>query len=309
MTTASAKQGAPEASSAGVVARLKSWFDDTLWGPETGARLYVVHVGLSVLIGLRVVLGPYRALADTPEPLVDPVPLLFWMQEMPPLGVIIALQVVGGVAALAAVLRRNVRLAYAVAWFCYLILAAYRGSRGKVLHNDLLLLWVSAPFLLAPLGETLRDRIPKRIYGWPIRVAITMTALVYFFTGFHKLRRTGFEWVFSDNMSNIMRWGPSIGEPALPDAATWIGNTTWVAFLAGAFLFSLELTFPVVLLWRRLQPFYAVLAAMMHVGTWFVLGLDYWAWAITVPLLLVNWPELWERLGDRPLGSRLRRSP
>jgi hypothetical protein len=302
MTTAAGEAQRPVSRSATVRRRLGSWVDTTLWGPETGARLLVVHVGLSALIGLRIVLGPYRALVDTPPPLVDPVPLLFWLEEMPPLGFVIALQVVGGAAALAAVLRRHVRLAFAVAWFSYLILAALRGSRGKVLHNDLLLLWVSAPFLLAPLGESLRDRVPRRVYGWPIRVAITMTALVYFFTGYHKLRRSGLEWVFSDNMSNIMRWGPSIGTPTWPEAATWIGNTTWAALLSAAFLFFLELSFPTVLVWRRLLPIYAGLAVMLHLGTWFLLGLDYWAWAITVPLVLVDWPRVWHLLRGSPAG-------
>jgi hypothetical protein len=279
--------------------RLKTWVDDTLWGPETGARLLVVHTGLAALIGLRIVLGPFRALTETPAVLVDPVPVLFWLEAMPPLGVVVALQVVGGAAALAVVLRRNVRLAFALVWITYLVLAALRGSRGKVLHNDLLLLWVSAPFLLAPLGESLKDRIPKRVYGWPIRVAITITAFVYFFTGFHKLRRTGLEWVFSDNMANILRWGPSIGEPAWPAASTWIASTSWAAALSAAFIFFFELSFPTVLVWRRLLPVYAGLAVMFHIGTWVMLGLDYWAWAVAVPLLLVDWPALWWQLRGR----------
>lgn len=303
MTTAAPERVA-EGSLRRAGARFKVWLDDTLWGPETGARLLVVHVGLSALIGLRIVLGPYRALTETPDALFDPAPLLFWADGMPPVGLVVALQVVGGVAAAAAVLRRNVRLAFAVAWFSYLILAGLRGSRGKVVHNDLLLLWVSAPFLLAPLGESLRDRVPKRVYGWPVRVAITMTALVYFLTGYHKVRRTGFEWVFSDNMSNVMRWGPNPGEPVWAEAATWVGNTAWVAFLSAAFIFFVELSFPVVLVWRRLLPVYAVAAVLLHVGTWFLLGLDYWAWVVTVALLFVDWPALWAAQRGWPGGGR-----
>jgi hypothetical protein len=153
------------------IARVRGWLDETLWGPETAARLVVVHVGLSAVIGARVVLGSYRQLADTPAALVDPVPLLGWLDRMPSAGVFIAIQVVGGLAALAAVLRRHPRLAFAVAWACYLVLAGLRGSRGKVLHNDLLLLWASAPFLLAPTAVDVRDRIARRACGWPVRVA------------------------------------------------------------------------------------------------------------------------------------------
>ena len=277
------------------VDRVRAWLDETLWGPETAARLVVVHVGLSALIGARVVLGSYRQLADTPAALVDPVPLLGWLDRMPSAGVFIAIQVVGGLAALAAVLRRHPRLAFAVAWACYLVLAGLRGSRGKVLHNDLLLLWASAPFLLAPTAVDVRDRIARRAYGWPVRVAMVITALVYFFAGYHKLRRSGPDWVLGDNMRYVMLWGPSIGEAQWEGMARWVGEHVWAAKASGAFIFGLEITFPVVLFVRRLQVWYALAAVFLHITTWFVLGLDYWAWAITVSLLLVDWPALAER--------------
>lgn len=292
--------------SGGYGSRIRSWLDDALWGPETGARLVVVHVGLAALIGARIVTGPYRDLAETPEALVDPAPLLFWMTEMPPVGAFLALQIVGGAAALAAVLRRRVRVSFAIAWTCYLVLAALRGSRGKVLHNDLLLLWASAPFLLAPVAVTWRDRVPRRIYGWPIRLATTVTALIYFFAGYHKLRRSGLDWVLGDNMSNVMRWGPSIGEVPWEAATGWVAETPWAAVLSAAFILGLEIAFPLVLVWRGLQPWFALGAVLLHAGTWLLLGLDYWAWMLTVPLLLVDWTAVGERLGSwrERIGAR-----
>ena len=179
---------------------VRAWLDRTLWGPETGQRLLLVHTGLAALIGIRIAVGPYRHLGGIPDALFDPVAVLAWLPSMPSSGVIVAVQVVGTVAAVAAVARRRTRAAYAVAWACYLVLAGLRGSRGKVLHNDLLLLWVSAPFLLAPLQAAWRDRTPSRANGWPIRVATVVAVLVYFFAGYHKLRRSGLEWAFGDNM-------------------------------------------------------------------------------------------------------------
>lgn len=280
--------------------RARRWLDETLWGPETAARLTVAYVGLSVVIGLRIVLGSYRQLADTPAVLVDPVPFLAWVDQMPSAQVFVALQLVGGLGALAAVLRRNPRLGFAVAWVCYLVLAGLRGSRGKVLHNDLLLLWVSAPFLLAPVKVDLRDRVARRGYGWPIRVATVVLVLIYFFAGYHKLRRSGLDWVTGDNMRYVMLWGPSIGHAAWESMARWVGEQIWVARASALFILGVEITFPLVLVWRRLQPLYALGAVFLHVTTWLVLGLDYWAWALAVPLLLVDWPALVDaaRRGD-----------
>ncbi len=284
--------------------RLRGALDDALWGPETALRLVVVYVGLTALIGVRIAAGSYRQLAGTPAALVEPVPFLGFLDTMPSAEVFVLIQVVGTLAAATAVVsaltRRRPQVAFAVAWLCYLVLAGLRGSRGKVLHNDLLLLWVSAPFLLAPAVQTVRDvrdRVPRRRWGWPIRVAIVITALVYFFAGYHKLRRSGLEWAYGDNMRYVALWGPSIGAPGWPGLARWVGENVWVARASGVFILGVELTFPVVVFVRWTRVLYAAAALFLHITTWLLLGLDYWAWAIAVPLVLVDWPAVvaWAR--------------
>ena len=269
--------------------RVSAAVDDALFGPETGRRLVFVHSALAVLIGLRIALGPYRQLAELPDALFDPVPVLGFLTSMPSAGAIVAIQVVGTMAALLAAARRWPRAAFAVAWVAYLVLAGLRGSRGKVLHNDLLLLWTSAVFLFAPVRASWRDREPSREHGWPVRVAIVITALIYFFAGYHKLRRSGIDWVTGDNMRYILRWGPAIGEPALPSVADRIADSPLASHLTAAMLLGVELAFPLTIWWHRLRPWLALAAAGLHVGTWFLLGLDYWAWALAVPILLIDW--------------------
>lgn len=285
-------------------ARVRARLDDALWGPETAARLVFVHAGLSALIGVRIAAGSYRQLADTPPALVDPVPFLGFLDRMPSAQVFVALQAIGALAAVAAVLRRRPQLAFAVAWLCYLVLAGLRGSRGKVLHNDLLLLWVSAPFLLAPAVVDVRDRVARRRYGWPIRVAIVITALIYFFAGYHKLRRSGPSWAYGDNMRYVALWGPSIGASGWEGIAQWTGENIWVSRASGVFILGAELTFPVVIFFPRTRVLFALAAVFLHVSTWFLLGLDYWAWAITVPLVLIDWPAVAGRVRARREGSR-----
>jgi hypothetical protein len=274
------------------VSGLRARAVDVLWGPETGARLVVVHVGLSALIGLRIALGSYRQLADTPEALFDPVPILGFLDAVPAAPVLVGLQVVGVVAAAAAVARRHPRLAFAVAWVVYLVLAGIRGSRGKVLHNDLLLIWVSVPFLLAPVRATLQDRTPRRDHGWPIRSAMVVAALIYGLAGLHKLQRSGLDWALGDNVRYVMLWGPSVGQALWDGLATWIAERDWAARATGAFILTFELTFPLAVLRRGLQPLYALVAVCLHVATYILLGLDYWAWAAAVLLLFVDWPAV-----------------
>ena len=58
-----------------------------------------------MLLGLRVALGPYRGLAEQPAALFRPVWFLTWLDRMPPVEVIVAVQVVGVLAAALAVDR------------------------------------------------------------------------------------------------------------------------------------------------------------------------------------------------------------
>jgi hypothetical protein len=121
-------------------------------------------------------------------------------------------------------------------------------------------------------------------------------ALIYCFAGYHKLRRSGPSWAYSDNMRFVALWGPSIGSPGWPGLARWVGEHAWVARSSGVFILGLELTFPVVIFVRSLRVWYALAAVVLHITTWLLLGLDYWAWAITVPLILIDWPAAYDRL-------------
>jgi hypothetical protein len=292
--------------------RVRNVIEDALFGPESAARLVTTQRLLAVAIAVRLALTPFSRFVDVPDDLVFPVPFLWFLERMPPAEVIVALQVVGVVAALVAAARRWPRAAFAVACVCYLVLAGLRASRGKVLHNDLLLLWMCAAFLFAPVPADARDRTPSRLHGWPVRTSIAMMSLIYWFAAYHKLRRSGPAWVWGDNMEYLMRWGPFAGEPRLPELTRWVGHHRPVAVAAAASILALELLFPVVVWWRRVRPVFALTAVVLHLGTWVLLGLDYSVWIVTVPIVLIDWSEVADRLRSRrrePEGGRALRTP
>lgn len=265
--------------------------EDVLFGPETGARLLTVHTGLAALIGVRILMGPYRKLAGTPDVLFDPVAILRWVHSMPSESVLGALQVVGVLAAIAAVLRRRPRLAFALAWACFLVLAGLRASRGKVQHNDLLLLWVAVPFLLAPVDVRWTDRQPRRDHGWPVRSGMVIAAVIYALSGYHKLATSGLDWAVGDNVRYVMLWGNPV-TARWDGLSRWVSDTWWAYKGTGLFILTVELTFPAAVLWRRARPFYVASAVALHAVTYLLLGLDYSAWALVVLLLFVDWPAL-----------------
>ncbi|MBA3303711.1 MAG: hypothetical protein H0U26_07555 [Acidimicrobiia bacterium] len=274
--------------------RAEAW----LFAPERPDRMRFVAAGLAVLVGVRVALSPYRALAGQPDALFDPPWVLRWVPAMPSLSVIIALQVLGTAAAVVAVIgpERRRRLAFAAGWGCLLVLAGLRASRGKILHNDLLLIFACVPFLAAPR--------PSSRAGWPLRTATAVIALVYFKAGLGKLAAAGLGWVFSDNMRWIM-FGAANAEPqrAPTDAvARFVMDRPTLAVLAAASVFTFELSAPLILFRPRFRVGWALVAVGLHAGTWLAIGLDYWAWAGVVLLVLVDWPAAWSRR-RRPIAG------
>jgi hypothetical protein len=271
--------------------------DDLLFGPETPARLLVVQAGFMLVIGFRTVLSPYPKLTPQPDGLFRPVPYLRFLDHMPPVAAIVAFQVVGALAVLAWFwaglsprLRSRVRRsAYALAWCCLFVLAGLRASRGKILHIELLLVWASLPFVLAPGDATLADRRPQRRTGWPIRSSIALVSAAYLLTGVWKLRNSGLDWIFSNNMRWALSW-------AQRDLGLFIAHHAWLAKLSAAGIMLFELGFPIVLVWRRARPAFVIGAWLLHAGTFLTLGLDYWLYACVVTILLVDWPPLLDRL-------------
>ena len=87
-------------------ATVRNRLESVLFGPESAARLWWTHTALAVLIGLRIVLGPYRQLDPTPDGLFRPAWFLSWLPGMPSATAFAVMQVIGGLAVVAFVLRR-----------------------------------------------------------------------------------------------------------------------------------------------------------------------------------------------------------
>lgn len=247
-------------------------------------RRDAIVIGLGVLLMLRCALGPYRDLAGQPEALFLPPDLFAWLGGMPSVLVIASVQLVGLGAGFATVVTRRRRW-LVVAWLSLLFLAGLRTSLGKILHNDLLLLLGAVPFVLADDGED----------AFPVQAATIVVAGSYLFTGYQKLRQSGLEWVTGDTMRWILIAGARSGKALTPAVANFVAERAWLSTLSAAGILALELTFPVVIVWRRIRIVFVVAAMVLHVGTYFALGLDYWLYVAMVPLVLLDWPAMLAR--------------
>ncbi len=268
----------------GRVTRFVRGIDARLTAPGPGFRLLEVHTLVALVIGLRLVARDWSAVADRPAALTDGLTFVSWLPPHVPDRVLVALAVVGVAGVGLVVARRRAQLGFVVAWTAYAVLCALWGSSGKVMHNDVLTVWVGFVLLFARVPQRGRDDEHTVAFGWPPRAALTVLAVVYWLTGVQKVRHSGFDWAFSDNMSWILRQG---GQAPATGLAHWVADHGLLAGALATGALLLELTAPVWLVWRRTRALFALAVAVMHTSIWLFLGLDYSAWVLTAAAVAV----------------------
>ena len=284
--------------------------DRWLFAANAAGRVRRVRTVLALLVAARLALSPFRALADVPDALFVPVSDLVPFRSAPSVAVIVAVQVVGTVAALLAASGRRPRLTLAVAWIALLALAGLRSSLGKILHNDVLLLLAVLPFLGAPDRDNEAD--DDVVSGWPVRTAMVMIALTYWYIGAQKLVHSGVDWVTGPNMRWVLYSAAADGRAVTAEPALFVADRPWLATATAVFLLGFELLFPLALFVRRSRPVFVLGALGLHAGTWVLLGLDYWLWAAVVAVVFLLGEPLRTRAdpSDQPLAAAApRRSP
>jgi hypothetical protein len=282
--------------------------DRWLFAPLAAPCVRRVRTLLALLIAARLLLSPFRALAKVPDSLFVPVSGLVPFRNPPSVGVIVAVQLFGAGAALLAATGRRPRVTLPMAWVALLALAGLRSSLGKILHNDVLLLLAALPFLAAPDADDDDDGV---VSGWPVRTAMVMITLTYWYIGAQKLVHSGVAWVTGPNMRWILYSAASEGRAFSRQPALFIADRPWLATASAVFLLGMELVFPLALFFRRARPAIVVAALVLHAGTWVLLGLDYWLWVAVVAVVFLLGEPL-TREGDPsdqpPAAAARRRS-
>ena len=291
--------------------------DERLVAPGPGFRVAEIQILLTAVIALRLATRDWAQIAERPAALREGLSVMSWYTGTPPSWALVAVQVVGLACAALVFAQRRPRLAFTGLWVAYTSLTALWGSSGKVMHNDVLTVLVAAVLLFVSGPQRDRWGDVRVRYGWPPRTALAVIAFVYVVSGAQKLVHSGPGWVFSDNMTWILRLGLSAhlsggAEPVAQDLARTVADHGWMsASLAGGALL-LELTAPLWLAVRRTRLLFVLSVTLMHGSIWLFIGLDYWAWpmtvaAVAVPMALAPDRPLWRRSGAVSVAGAPRR--
>jgi hypothetical protein len=278
-----------------VAAHPVAWLDRWLFAPETAGRLRLMRLLLAVVIAYRLATGPAAGLAGQPAALFRPVWLVAPLGQMPPVAVLVGIQVVGVVGAVLAAIGWRERGTFLVACSSLLVLAALRASRGKIQHNDLPLVLVACVLAAAPVGLRLLDERRSAAWGWPVRTSLLVVTGIYFLTGFQKVVGSGPAWVLSDNMRNVMYAAPLTGKAPTDTVSLFIADRPVLAHLVALATIVIELGAVVALVRPSLRPAYVVAVAVLHLSVYLTHGLDYSMWVATTAIVLIDWDAVLRR--------------
>lgn len=288
----------------GVLAGIDRW----LFAPGAGRRVWAMRTGLAALFAVRLAVGEYRGLAEQPAALFRPPSVWHALDQMPSAEVLVAVQLLGAVLAVLAVLSWRPRLTFAGAWLCFVFLEGLVASRVKISHNEILPILVAVPLLIAPAAVSWRDRRPEADRGWPHRVALVVVAGAYFFTGLGKVLTGGLSWVTSDNLRWSLAAGVRSTKPPTDGLAQFVVDHDLLAHALAAATLAVELGFVLILFQARLRPWFAAAVIAFHAGIYLTLGLDYWSWVVTVVVVLLPWEDVTARVQARSASWATSRS-
>jgi hypothetical protein len=274
-------------------------FDRWLFAPGPARTLHGTATVLTAVATLRIALGPYRQLASQPDALFRPPWFLGFLDSMPPVAVIAVVQITGTVAGGFAMFRRRRPLTFGLAWLALLVLAGLRASRGKIQHNDVLLLLAMVPFLAAPHGTSWRDDRTGARFGWPVHAAMFVVAVGYCWSGVAKLLSSGPRWIFSDNMRNVLYDGARGAKTHAPELARWVADHAVLAVFIALVTIVFEVGVPLALPYARLRPAVVAGAVVLHGSIFVLLGLDYSGWVGAVVAVFVDWDALYSTVMAR----------
>lgn len=156
-----------------------------------------------------------------------------------------------------------------------LYLVGLSNNFGKVSHSGALAVFVIGIMALSRCGDAFSlDRLIWRRgeresdsgeYTWPVRAVWVLFALIFFGAGSSKLRHSGLEWVFSDNLAILLIHAQLKSDDLLLPLG-FLSEYPWLILLLAAGTIVIEVGYPLVLVSRPARLFWVPGAFFMQVG-------------------------------------------
>ena len=134
-------------------------------------------------------------------------------------------------------------------------------------------------------------------YTWPVRAVWLIMALIFFGAGFSKLRRSGIEWIVSDNMA-ILLIQSNYFLSGIEPLTAWglhVAQYGWLCQLLAAATVVFEIGYPLALVSRRARWLIVPAMAFIQIGIRVLMGPSFEQFLIC-NLFWVRWNRVFVRV-------------
>jgi hypothetical protein len=242
----------------------------------------------------------------------DPVWLISFLHVPPAsMQVLEAMQIVWRAALLLSCIGLFTGISTAVSFGLGIYLFGMEASFGEIHHFEHVLIFAFLMMAFSPCGDAWSiDVLIRRArvgaieepsaksgeYTWPVRMIWVVIVSIYFAAGVSKVRHSGFEWIDSDNMRNLLMSGYYHISNADP-LTSWglvVSRSVTIPRLMAAGSMILELTLPLALFSQRCRWVLIPSVAAMQFGIAVLMGPNFYQ-IILCQLLWVPWDRVLAR--------------
>ena len=127
-----------------------------------------------------------------------------------------------------------------------------------------------------------RDAAPAWEYGWPLRLVQLFVAQIYFFAGYSKLFRAGFDWISADNLRRwLLVFSQQDQVAVFREPGLFIARHPSLCLAAALGAVAIDLAFPAAVFLPRLRRWLVPAALAFHAGI-----------LLTMNIVFLNAPQL-----------------
>jgi len=141
-----------------------------------------------------------------------------------------------------------------------------------------------------------REAEPGWEYAWALKLTWIFVTQIYFFSGYAKVFRVGWEWGTAANLRAwLLVFSQQDQAVVFNQLGRWLADQRGLCAAITAGALALELAFPLVLFSKTVRKIFVPAAAIGHAGILLALNLAF----LNVPQLLIflDWAWLGRRLG------------
>jgi hypothetical protein len=246
---------------------------------------------------------------------------VFWMPiwlferfHLPALSVpaIAAMQAIWKLALFFAAIGLFTRAAMIVVFVFGTYLMGLPHNFGQTQHFDTLVVFVCAVLAISRAGDAWsvdawraslrapsRQRLPDHWeYTWPIRFVWVAMAMIFGAAGFAKLRASGLDWVFSDNLGLLLQrqqYHVSDGEP-WTNWGLWVSRHRWASQALAACSIVVETLFPLTIFSRHARRILVPGGLLFLVGIRALMGPTFEQFMLCY-IFWIPWRRILSRVG------------